>query len=471
MALWTRLTLRFIARRLRAGIASSTLSFSAMRDVPLSASRSEPLVEGSTVTILVVDDDPGVRHLLRRMIDRDFRVTVIEASGGTQALDILLRQEIDFVLMDVVMPVIDGLETLRLIRRSPKLEALPVVMLTGMPDENNVREAIGLKVVEFVAKPVSPATFRDRIATKIDAVVQAKMPPPPPSDHLLDLAASRRVVIVDRNAECRTAAMSVLGRLCHAEPFDNEFGALSRCLDEPPDVIVVGLTSDLSSREEFVGKLRGHVNLKKMRIIGAVTAEGLASARASGLYHHVVERALSAADFERQLVSHVTPETRARLLIHGSSSWAGKHLLEAVAHELGNIACEAVTVRKDRTVPMALRWIASTVELRCGSTSWTVRYECPFPTALNLARLAYHGDADEVTEAMALNAIASAVRQIGQRVQDAADIDELRFQPQAGSTSVHGAPVATLELGPTAASWRFAGQSDADLGAVSIVRN
>jgi two-component system chemotaxis response regulator CheY len=114
--------------------------------------------------ILVVDDDANVRSSIRRTLMRKPGAEVIEASDGMSALQILLSQRCDLVMLDVRMPVMDGIQTLRAIRRSPTHGNVPVVMLTGTADEALVLQAIKLGVIEYLVKPVAPTLLYDRVA-------------------------------------------------------------------------------------------------------------------------------------------------------------------------------------------------------------------------------------------------------------------------------------------------------------------
>jgi len=114
--------------------------------------------------VLVVDDDPNVRSSIRRTLARNSAAEVLEASDGMSALEMLINHPCDLVVLDLRMPVMDGIQTLRAIRRSPTQGSVPVVMLTGIADEAFVTEALKLGVVDYLIKPVPPAELFARIA-------------------------------------------------------------------------------------------------------------------------------------------------------------------------------------------------------------------------------------------------------------------------------------------------------------------
>lgn len=115
------------------------------------------------VNVLIVDDSKTARLMLSRVLDERFGLAITEAANGREALDRLAQEPIDFVMMDVGMPVMNGLETLRAIRSSPTLANLPVLMLTAEKSEDVVREIIQLGISAYLSKPLN----RDAIAERV----------------------------------------------------------------------------------------------------------------------------------------------------------------------------------------------------------------------------------------------------------------------------------------------------------------
>jgi two-component system, chemotaxis family, chemotaxis protein CheY len=121
--------------------------------------------------ILLVDDDRSTRYLLGRSLTKRFGCEVIEAADGRQALDALSRDRFRLAILDVQMPVMDGLETLRTLRASPDYASLPVVMLTGERDETIIREILELGVLEYMAKPLNMARLSDRLRRILRTII------------------------------------------------------------------------------------------------------------------------------------------------------------------------------------------------------------------------------------------------------------------------------------------------------------
>ena len=111
--------------------------------------------------ILVVDDDPADRTLLRKILSKSY--IVIEADGGEEAIDLARREEPDLVLLDIMMPGVDGYNACYRIKRDPRTAQIPVVMLTGVSHSLNVRLAEQMDATGYLTKPFNPKELPDRI--------------------------------------------------------------------------------------------------------------------------------------------------------------------------------------------------------------------------------------------------------------------------------------------------------------------
>lgn len=93
------------------------------------------MCEMSKKTVLIVDDEPGVRKLVCRMLDEDY--DVIEAQDGTEAVSMACSHRPDIIFMDIMMPGMDGLSACRAIKTNRATREIPVVILTGVSYELN----------------------------------------------------------------------------------------------------------------------------------------------------------------------------------------------------------------------------------------------------------------------------------------------------------------------------------------------
>ena len=122
----------------------------------------------SATRILIVDDEQRMRKLLRDYMIRE-GYSVLEASGGKQALDLFFNEEnIALIILDVMMPEMDGWQVCARIRETSKV---PIIMLTARSDERDELRGFDLGVDEYVTKPFSPRT----LAARVNAILRRTM--------------------------------------------------------------------------------------------------------------------------------------------------------------------------------------------------------------------------------------------------------------------------------------------------------
>ncbi len=113
-------------------------------------------------TVLVVDDAPDNILLLKQALAGDF--TVLAATSGEQALDIAFgATPPDIVLLDVVMPGMDGYEVCRRLKADARTDEIPVLFVTAMGDDSDEAKGLELGAIDYIAKPVNPGLVRARV--------------------------------------------------------------------------------------------------------------------------------------------------------------------------------------------------------------------------------------------------------------------------------------------------------------------
>jgi two-component system, chemotaxis family, chemotaxis protein CheY len=123
-------------------------------------------VDFSALRILVVDDNQNMRKILRAVLVGLGVRDIHEAVDGAEALERFRSLAPDIVITDWVMPVVDGLELTRLIRRDPASPNpfVPIIVVSGHTERSRVLQAREAGIHEFVAKPVSARALYDRIS-------------------------------------------------------------------------------------------------------------------------------------------------------------------------------------------------------------------------------------------------------------------------------------------------------------------
>lgn len=117
--------------------------------------------------ILIVDDEPNVRRLVHTILNKDF--TVFEAEDGKQAIDVAGTQKPDLILMDMMMPRMDGLTACYAIKNDPTTKLIPVLMLTAIGFELNVKLSQQMGADAYMTKPFTSQALLDKIAQFLPA--------------------------------------------------------------------------------------------------------------------------------------------------------------------------------------------------------------------------------------------------------------------------------------------------------------
>jgi two-component system chemotaxis response regulator CheY len=104
--------------------------------------------------ILIVDDQANVRELVRQVLEMwDEDLEIEEAEDGLQALFALGQRTYDLMVCDIQMPNLDGVGVLQKVRQTPYHHDLPILMLTGLKDEDNITEALRKGATSYLTKP------------------------------------------------------------------------------------------------------------------------------------------------------------------------------------------------------------------------------------------------------------------------------------------------------------------------------
>src|SRR5229473_7330076 len=120
--------------------------------------------DGVSPTILVVDDNKAILDFLVLLLSKQ-QFAAIGASSGRQCLQIVQSQHVDLVILDVMMPVMDGLEVCQELKKLAP--SIPIILLTARDDMMTRAAAMDLGVSEFVAKPVNNRDLLARVRTQL----------------------------------------------------------------------------------------------------------------------------------------------------------------------------------------------------------------------------------------------------------------------------------------------------------------
>ncbi len=113
-------------------------------------------------TILIADDEPSIRLLVIGMLGKDY--TILEANNGAEVMDVINLQRPDLILMDIMMPHVDGYTACSRIKADPETEGIPIIMLTGVGHELNKKFSQEVGADGYITKPFSLPELREKIS-------------------------------------------------------------------------------------------------------------------------------------------------------------------------------------------------------------------------------------------------------------------------------------------------------------------
>lgn len=114
---------------------------------------------GELKTIMYVEDEPDIREVAKIALEMVGKLTVIMCSSGEEALKRAAEAKPDLLLLDVMMPGMDGPSTLKALRQIPATAGVPAVFMTAKVQPKEIQEYKALGAVEIVAKPFDPMTL------------------------------------------------------------------------------------------------------------------------------------------------------------------------------------------------------------------------------------------------------------------------------------------------------------------------
>ncbi len=113
--------------------------------------------------VLVIDDSEEFRLILNKFLKAKFNCDVLLAENGNVGLELLKRFEPNLILLDIDMPVMNGIEFLTKLRSTPERSAIPVIMMTASKDRTHVESSLHLGITDYILKPFNVNTTYEKV--------------------------------------------------------------------------------------------------------------------------------------------------------------------------------------------------------------------------------------------------------------------------------------------------------------------
>lgn len=167
--------------------------------------------ESSKGKILIIDDFPASVRILANQLAEDYRV--LTAASGSEALDIIQRETPDLILLDIMMPVMDGYELCRQLKLDEKFHHIPIIFVTARAEEEDEEKGLALGAVDYLVKPVSAAIVKARVRTHLELKRHREHLEKMVEERTRDLNKALKLLQAKKESEFRQAAEVHSGRL------------------------------------------------------------------------------------------------------------------------------------------------------------------------------------------------------------------------------------------------------------------
>lgn len=127
-------------------------------------------MEDKKQIILIVDDEPGNIEILSETLEETYEI--LAATSGKEALEIVKRQAPDMIILDIVMPVMNGYEVLRNLNQGLSLKEIPVIFITALDKEDQETKGLALGAVDYIPKPFNAGIVKLRVRTQMELKLQ-----------------------------------------------------------------------------------------------------------------------------------------------------------------------------------------------------------------------------------------------------------------------------------------------------------
>lgn len=126
-----------------------------------------PGIDVNSLSVLVVDDVPLNVILIKKMLSQ-YTFEIRTANNGQAALDAIAEKKVDLVLLDLMMPVMDGFEVIRRLRAADETKDLPIIILSALNSEQDISKGFQLGANDFINKPIILEKLINSVTTQIN---------------------------------------------------------------------------------------------------------------------------------------------------------------------------------------------------------------------------------------------------------------------------------------------------------------
>lgn len=262
--------------------------------------------------VLSVDDSKAVRMIIRKAF-RNFDLDIMEASNGVEGLAVASKEGPDIILLDVTMPVMDGVEMLTKLKADALLKPIPVVMLTAEAGKENVMKIAKLGIRDYIVKPFKEETLIEKVSRIIDL-----KPLSSDGNHKKSMKdVCNFLVVEDKPAIIKQITEGVANPNWKVHGVASTGEAIDACTKQVFDVIIISLSLPDEGASTLFKLLRSQVKTKFTPIFGLSVKTAVAeqqNAQQLGV-STIITKPIDFEDFEVKIAKAINLDTSERYFV------------------------------------------------------------------------------------------------------------------------------------------------------------
>lgn len=259
--------------------------------------------------VLTVDDSKTVRIIVKKAF-KTFDVEILEAANGVEGLAVAAKDSPDLILLDITMPVMDGVEMLTKLKADPALKGIPVMMLTAEGGRDNVLKIAKIGIRDYLVKPFKEEVLIEKCGRIIDLKPLSETPAK--SKSILDPADL--LVVEDKPAIVQQIQEGLKHTPWKVRGVATQGEAIDTCVRNPPDVVIVSLSLPEEGAFTLFRTLRTNVKTKYTPIFALVVkTEVQQQQQAQSLgFSAIVTKPIDTVDLESKIAKAMNLDTSQR---------------------------------------------------------------------------------------------------------------------------------------------------------------
>jgi two-component system cell cycle response regulator len=259
--------------------------------------------------ILTVDDSKTVRIIVRKAF-KQYDCQIFEAGNGVEGLAVAAKDLPDLILLDITMPVMDGVETLTRLKSDPHLRGIPVMMLTAEGGKENVLKIAKIGVRDYIVKPFK----EDLLIEKANRIIDLKPLSDAPTKQRSILDAADILVVDDKPAIVQQIQDGLKHTPWKTHGASSQAEALDFCVRQAPDLIIASLALPEGGAFELFRLIRANPKTKYTPVFALVVkTEVLAQQQAQQAgFTYIATKPIDLGELESRMAKAMNLDTSQR---------------------------------------------------------------------------------------------------------------------------------------------------------------